>query len=127
MRILTVVLVSVLALAAVSCGGSDSTELTEAELAWCGNVDDPATFNAIWDASTELEVDSVGNFMLDKAGIDTDVVPSELGVDDLTEAELESLTAVGEEFEASEDMWLEYLGTEDGATACAAAYETVKG
>lgn len=127
MRILTVLVVSVLALVLVSCGGSDSTELTDTELAWCGNVDDAATFNAIWDASTELEVDSIGNFMLDKAGIDTDVDPRELGVDDLTEAELEPLTAVGEEFDASEDMWLEYLGTEDGATACAAGYETVNG
>ena len=127
MRILTVLLVTALALALVSCGGSDPTELTEAESTWCADPANDVVFNAIWDAADELDVDSIGNFMLDRADITNDVDPKDLQADDLTESELEALTAVGEEFESSDAMWLEYLETDDGANACAAAYETVNG
>lgn len=127
MRIPTILLVSVLVLVLVSCGGSDSTELSEAESTWCADPANDATFNAIWDAADELDVDSIGNFMLERADITTDVDPKNLQADDLTESELEALTAVGEEFETSDAMWLEYLETDNGAAACAAAYEAANG
>ncbi len=125
MRILTVALITVVALAAVSCSSdSAATQLTDAEQAWCADPSDAAAFDAIWEAADDLGVDTVGHLMLDKAGIATDVHPDDLSVDDLTEEEVTALLAVGEEFENGDDIWLEYLATDDGTKACQAAYET---
>ena len=119
MRILTVALIAVVALAAVSFSSdSAATQLTDAD------PSDAAAFDAIWEAADDLGVDTVGHLMLDKAGIATDVHPDDLSVDDLTEEEVTALLAVGEEFENGDDIWLEYLATDDGTKACQAAYET---
>lgn len=125
MRTLTVVFVAVLALVAVSCS-SDSAEasLTDAEQAWCADPNDDAAFVAIWDAADDLGVDTIGHFMLDKAGIETDVHPDDLDVGDLTEEEVTALLAIGEEFESEDDLWIEYLATDAGTKACQAAYES---
>lgn len=125
MRILTVVLLTVLALVAVSCSSdSADSELTEAELAWCADPGDFTSYDAIWDAANDLDLDTVGHFMLDKAGITTDVDPDDLSAADLTDEETEALLAVGEDFDNSDDIWLEYLATEDGTAACQSAYES---
>lgn len=128
MRTLTVVLVTVLALVAVSCS-SDSSEsqLTEAEQAWCADPGDTASFDAIWDAADDLGVDTVGHFMLDKAGISTDVHPDDLTAGDLNEEEVTALIAIGDEFESGDEIWLEYLATDAGTQACRSAYETANG
>lgn len=62
--------------------------------------------------------------MLDKAGITTDVHPDDLSIGDLTEEEATPLLTVGGEFESGDDIWLEYLTTEDGTKACQAAYQS---
>ncbi len=128
MRILTVALITVLALVSVSCS-SDSAEsdLTEAELAWCADPGDFTSYDAIWDTANDLGIDTVGHFMLDKAGIETDVHPDDLSAEDLTEEEIAALIAVGDDFENGDEIWLEYLGTDDGTKACQTAYESANG
>jgi len=37
------------------------------------------------------------------------------------------LVAVGDEFENGDDIWLEYLTTDDGRKACQSAYESANG
>ncbi len=128
MRILTVVFVAVLTLVAVSCSSdSAESELTEAELAWCADPGDFTSYDAIWDAADELGVDTIGHFMLDKASITTDVDPNDLSAADLTDEEMEALLAVGDDFDNSDDIWLEYLATDDGTKACQSAYESASG
>ena len=128
MRTLTLVLVTVLALVVVSCSGdSAEAELTDAEQAWCADPNDDAAFVAIWDTADDLGVETIGHFMLDKVGIETDVHPDDLDLGDLTEEEVTALMAIGEEFESEDDLWLEYLATDDGTKACQAAYESVNG
>ncbi len=128
MRILTVALITVLALVSVSCS-SDSAEsdLTEAELAWCADPGDFTSYDAIWDTANDLGIDTVGHFMLDKAGIETDVHPDDLSAEDLTEEEIAALIAVGDDFENGDEIWVEYLGTDDGTKACQTAYESANG
>jgi hypothetical protein len=128
MRILSVALITVLALVSVSCS-SDSAEsdLTEAELAWCADPGDFTSYDAIWDVANDLGIDSVGHFMLEKAGITTDVHPDDLSAEDLTEEEIAALIAVGDDFENGDEIWLEYLGTDDGTKACQTAYESANG
>ncbi|MCL1693655.1 MAG: hypothetical protein M3096_08235, partial [Actinomycetia bacterium] len=111
MRILTVALITVLALVSISCS-SDSAEsdLTEAELAWCADPGDFTSYDAIWDTANDLGIGTVGHFMLDKAGIETDVHPDDLSAEDLTEEEIAALIAVGDDFENGDEIWLEYLG-----------------
>jgi hypothetical protein len=128
MRILSVALITVLALVTVSCS-SDSAEsdLTAAELAWCADPGDFTSYDAIWDVANDLGIDTVGHFMLDKAGITTDVHPDDLSAEDLTEEEIAALIAVGDDFENGDEIWLEYLGTDDGTKACQTAYESANG
>ncbi|MEA3511881.1 MAG: hypothetical protein U9R51_10645 [Actinomycetota bacterium] len=128
MRILTVVVLAVLAPVVISCS-SDSvgSELTEVELAWCADPGNFASYDAIWDAADELGVDTIGHFMLDEAGIATDVDPDDLSAADLTEEEMGALLAVGDDFDSSDDIWLEYLATEDGTKACQTAYASSGG
>lgn len=128
MRFRTVLTFTVLAIVAASCGGgSDSQTPTDSQLVWCTQIDNSTVFDAIWDAADELGVDSVGAFLLDKADITTDVDPRELAAEDLTEEELVTLSAVGDEFDSSEALWIEYIESPDGARACLAAYATVNG
>ena len=128
MRTLTVALFTVLALIAVSCSSdSADAELTEAEQAWCADPGDVTSFDAIWDAADDLGVDTVGHFMLDEAGITTDVHPDDLSADDLTEEDLTALIEIGDEFENGDDIWLQYLATDDGTNACRSAYESANG
>lgn len=128
MRILTVALFTVLALVSVSCSNdSADSDLTEAELAWCADPGDFTSYDAIWDTANDLGVDTVGHFMLDEAGIETDVHPDDLSAEDLTEEEITALIEVGDEFESGDEIWLEYLATDDGTKACQAAYESASG
>jgi hypothetical protein len=128
MRILSVALITVLALVSVSCSrASAESDLTEAELAWCADPGDFTSYDAIWDLANDLGVDSVGHFMLNKAGITTDVHPDDLSAEDLTEEEIAALVAVGDDFENGDEIWLEYLGTDDGTKACQTAYESANG
>jgi hypothetical protein len=124
----TVIIISALAMIAASCSStSDAQTLSDAELVWCAQVDDTAVFTAIWDAADELEVQSVGAFLLDMAGVTTDVDPKVLSAADLSEEELEALSAVGEDFDSSDVLWIEYINTPDGSNACFAAYTNVNG
>jgi hypothetical protein len=119
---------SVLAIVAASCStGSDTETASADQLAWCAQVTDSAVFDAIWDAADELGVDSVGAFLLDEAGVTTDVDPRELAAEDLTEEELAALAAVGDDFDNSDVLWLKYVNSPDGSKACIAAYQTVNG
>jgi hypothetical protein len=127
MRFSSLALIGVIALVVVSCGGSAVSNLTNAERVWCVDLTNDATFTAVWDAADAMEIDSIGDYMLELAGISTDVDPRALAVDDLTDEEFAALEAVGEEFDASEVMWVRYLATDDGAKACAAAYSTTFG
>jgi ABC-type glycerol-3-phosphate transport system substrate-binding protein len=128
MRPRLVLFVGALALVAASCGGSSDTQAaSDAELVWCTQLDNSTVFDAIWDAADLLEVDSIGAFLLDQAGIETDVDPRELSAEDLTAEELAALSAVGEEFDATDVLWLEYINSPDGARACIAAYASVNG
>jgi hypothetical protein len=128
MRPRLIIIFSVLAIVAVSCGGSsDSQTPTDAQLAWCTQVENGAIFDAIWNTADELGVDSVGAFLLVEANITTDVDPRELTAEDLTEEELVALSAVGDDFDSSDALWIEYLESSDGARACLAAYTTVNG
>jgi len=128
MRTLTVALFTVLALVAVSCSSdSADSELTEAEQAWCADPGDVISFDAIWDAADDLGVDTIGHFMLNEAGITTDVHPDDLSAGDLSEEELTALIAIGDEFESGDDIWLGYLATDDGTKACQSAYASVNG
>jgi ABC-type glycerol-3-phosphate transport system substrate-binding protein len=128
MRFRLVLIIGALAIVVASCSSSsDAQTLSDAELVWCAQVDDTAIFTAIWDAADELEVKSVGAFLLDKAGITTDVDPKVLSAEDLSEEELEALSAVGENFDSSDLLWIEYINTPDGSKACFAAYTTVNG
>ncbi|MEA3510686.1 MAG: hypothetical protein U9R51_04545 [Actinomycetota bacterium] len=128
MRILTVALITVLALVSVSCSNdSAESDLTEAELAWCADPGDFSSYDAIWDTANDLGVDTVGHFMLDEAGIETDVHPDDLSAEDLTEEEITALIEVGDEFENGDEIWLEYLATDDGTKACQTAYESASG
>ena len=121
-------IVSALAIVAASCSSSsDAQTLSDAELVWCSQVDDTTVFSAIWDAADELEVQSVGAFLLDKAGITTDVDPKVLSAEDLSEEELEALSEVGSNFDSSDLLWIEYINTPDGSKACFAAHTTVNG
>ncbi|MEN8238883.1 MAG: hypothetical protein ABFR53_06725 [Actinomycetota bacterium] len=128
MRLRFILIFSVLAIVAAACSGSSDSQVpSDAELAWCAQVDDSSVFDAIWDAADELDVDSVGAFLLEKANITTDVDPKELVAEDLTEEELVALSAVGDDFDSSDALWIEYINSPDGAKACFAAYETVNG
>ena len=128
MRFRLVLIIGALAIVAASCSStSDAQTLSDAELVWCVQVDDTAIFTAIWDAADELEVQSIGAFLLDKAGITTDVDPKVLSAEDLSEQELEALSAVGENFDSSDLLWIEYINTPDGSNACFAAYANVNG
>jgi ABC-type glycerol-3-phosphate transport system substrate-binding protein len=128
MRFRLVLIIGALAIVAASCSSSSDTQtLSDAELDWCVQVDDTAIFTAIWDAADELEVQSIGAFLLDKAGITTDVDPKVLSAEDLSEEELEALSAVGENFDSSDLLWIEYINTPDGSNACFAAYANVNG
>ena len=128
MRYRLIFVLSVLAIVAASCGGSsDSQASSDAQVVWCAEVDNTATFDAIWDAADQLRVDSVGAFLLDKADITTDVDPRELAPEDLTEEELAALSAIGDDFDSSDALWLEYISSPDGAKACLAAYTNVNG
>lgn len=128
MRILTVAFFTVLALVSVSCSNdSAESDLTEAELAWCADPGDFSSYDAIWDAANDLGVDTVGHFMLDEAGIETDVHPDDLSAEDLSGEEITALIEVGDEFESGDEIWLEYLATDDGTKACQAAYESASG
>ena len=128
MRFRLVLIIGALAIVAASCSStSDTQTLSDAELVWCVQVDDTAIFTAIWDAADELEVQSIGAFLLDKAGITTDVDPKVLSAEDLSEEELEALSAVGENFDSSDLLWIEYINTADGSNACFAAYANVNG
>jgi hypothetical protein len=128
MRFRLVLIIGALAIVAASCSStSDTQTLSDAELVWCVQVDDTAIFTAIWDAADELEVQSIGAFLLDKAGITTDVDPKVLSAEDLSEEELEALSAVGENFDSSDLLWIEYINTPDGSNACFAAYANVNG
>lgn len=128
MRFRLVLIIGALAIVAASCSStSDAQTLSDAELVWCVQVDDTAIFTAIWDAADELEVQSIGAFLLDKAGITTDVDPKVLSAEDLSEEELEALSAVGENFDSSDLLWIEYINTPDGSNACFAAYANVNG
>jgi hypothetical protein len=119
---------SVLAIVAASCSTSSDTEaVSDAELQWCAQVDDSTVFDAIWDAADELGVDSVGTFLLKKADISTDVDPRELTPEDLTDEELAALSTVGDDFDNSDVLWIEYINSSDGSKACLAAYATVNG
>jgi hypothetical protein len=128
MRFRPILIIGALAIVAASCSSSSDTQsLSDAELAWCVQVDNTAIFTAIWDAADELEVKSVGAFLLDKAGITTDVDPKVLSAEDLSDEELEALSAVGENFDSSDLLWIEYINTPDGSNACFAAYANVNG
>lgn len=128
MRSRSILTIGVLAIVAASCGGSsDSQAPADAQLVWCTQVDNGAVFDAIWDSADELGVDSVGAFLLDKADITTDFDPRDLAAGDLTEEELVALSAVGDEFDSSDDLWIEYINSPDGSKACFVAYRTVNG
>ena len=128
MRLRLILLCSALAIVAASCSGSsESQTVSDAELVWCAQVDDGTVFDAIWDAADDLGVDSVGVFLLDKADITTDVDPRELVAEDLTEEELAALSAIGDEFDASDVLWIDYINSPDGSKACFAAYTNVNG
>jgi hypothetical protein len=128
MRFRIILILSVLAIVAASCGGSsDSQTPSDVQLVWCAQVGNSATFDAIWDAADELGVNSVGAFLLDKADITTDVDPRELAAEDLTEEELAALSAIGDDFDSSDALWIEYIESPDGAKACLAAYTNVNG
>jgi ABC-type glycerol-3-phosphate transport system substrate-binding protein len=128
MKTRLILIVSALALVAAACSTSSDTQaVSDAELTWCAQVDNTAVFDAIWDAADELEVDSVGAFLLEKADITTDVDPRELTAEDLTEEELAALSTVGDDFDTSDVLWIEYINSPDGSKACLAAYATVNG
>jgi len=128
MRYRLILIFSVLAIVAAACGGKSDTQTpSDAQVTWCAEVDNTATFDAIWDAADELGVDSIGAFLLDEADITTDVDPRELAPEDLTEEELAALSTVGDDFDSSDALWLEYISSPDGAKACIAAYQTVNG
>lgn len=128
MRLRLILIFSVLAIVAAACSSSSDTEtLSDAELVWCSQVDDSTVFDSIWDAADELGVNSVGAFLLDRAGISTDVDPRELTPEDLTAEELAALSTVGDDFDNSDVLWIEYINTPDGSKACFAAYATVNG
>jgi ABC-type proline/glycine betaine transport system substrate-binding protein len=128
MRLLAVTLVAMLTLVVVSCSSgetaSDGTALTGDELGWCGDPNDFDAYDAIWEAADESGVASMGDFMLEKAGIETDIDPKDLAAltASLSREQIDALVAVGDEFDESDDLWLEYLATEDGTAACRAAY-----
>ena len=122
MRILTV------ALAAVLCrSDSAAIQLADAAQAGCTDPGDFTSYDTIWAAADGLGVDTVGPFMLDKAGITTDVHSDDLTADDLTEEEVAALIVVGDEIENGDEIRLEYLVTEDGMKACQSAYESANG
>ncbi len=128
MRTIIVTLVLALAVIAASCSSGatsdDTPALTEAELAWCGDPGDFDAYDAIWEEADQLGVDSMGKFMLDKAGIETDIDPKDLAAlsESLSRDEIDALVEIGNEFDESDDLWLEYLGTPAGTAACRAAY-----
>ena len=128
MRFRLVLIFSVLAIIAAACSGnSDADTLGDAELVWCSQVDNSAVFDAVWDAAEELGVDSIGAFLLDEAGITTDVDPRDLVAEDLTADELAALSGVGDDFDSSDVLWIEYINSPDGSKACFAAYTNVNG
>jgi len=128
MKTRLILVVSALAPVAAACSSnSDTQTISDADLVWCTQVDNTAVFDAIWDAADELQVDSVGAFLLEKAGITTDVDPRDLTAEDLTEEELAALSTVGDDFDNSDVLWIEYINSPDGAKACLAAYTTVNG
>lgn len=96
-------------------------------MVWCSQVGNTSVFDAIQDAADELGVDSIGAFLLDKANVVTDVEIEDLVAEDLTEKELAALSEVGEEFDSSDLLWIEYIKSPDGAKACFAAYTNVNG
>jgi hypothetical protein len=49
---------------------------------------------------------------------------SSASAEDLTEEEIAALISVGDDFENGDQIWLEYLGTDDGTKACQTAYES---
>jgi len=121
-------LFGVLAIIAAACSSNSGSQIvSDAELVWCSQVDVTTVFDAIWDAADELEVDSIGAFLLDKADITTDVDPRELSAEDLSDEELAALAAVGVEFDSSEVLWIEYINSPDGSNACFSAYAPVNG
>jgi len=129
MRILSVTLVVMLALVMASCSrggaGRDAITLTGDELAWCGDPNDFDAYDTIWETADEIGVISMGDFMLTKAGIETDIDPKDLAAltASLSREQLDALVEVGKQFDESDDLWLEYLATGDGAAACRTAYE----
>jgi hypothetical protein len=128
MRSRLILIVIVLSIVAAACGGkSDSETPTDVQLVWCAQVGNGAIFDAIWDAADEIGVNSIGAFLLDEAGITTDVDPRELATEDLTEEELTALSAVGDDFDSSDALWIAYIDSPDGAKACLAAYRNVNG
>jgi len=130
MRNLIVAFLVVLGLLAASCSSNArlvDTGLTDAEQTWCANPDDHASYDAIWESAEALDVNTVGHFMLRKAGITKDLDPNTLQASDLTDAEMEALVAVDDEFDSSDDIWLAYLATNDGTQACRDAYANVNG
>jgi len=127
MRSIIVVLVLVLLLGASGCSSGssgDSGSLSDAEIAWCGDPNDFAAYDAIWEAADEIGVDSMGDFMLAEAGIVTDIDPKDLAAlsDSLSREQVDALAEVGKRFDESDELWIEYLGTPDGIAACRAAY-----
>ena len=128
MRTCLILALGLLAVIAASCAGTSRSETaSDVELVWCSEIDNTTVFNAIWDAADDLQVDSVGAFLLGKAGIATDVDPRELTPEDLTEDEFVALSVVGDQFDNSDVLWIEYIHSRDGSKACFAAYTTVNG
>jgi hypothetical protein len=128
MRSIIVALVFVLLLGASACSSGSAGEadsLSDAEIAWCGDPNDFAAYDAIWEAADAIGVDSMGDFMLAEAGIETDIDPKDLAAlsDSLSREQINALADVGKRFDESDDLWLEYLATPDGIAACSAAYE----
>ena len=128
MQSIIVALVFVLLLGASACSSGSSGEadsLSDAEIAWCGDPNDFAAYDAIWDTADKIGVDSMGDFMLAEAGIETDIDPKDLAAlsDSLSREQIDALADVGKRFDESDDLWLEYLATPDGIAACRAAYE----
>jgi hypothetical protein len=128
MGIRIILIVSVLGIVAASCSANLSSEPKYAdELGWCAQVDNSEVVDAIFDAAHTLDVDFIGGYLLDKAGITTDVDPTELSAEDLTEEELAALVAVGDSYEDPDALWIEYINSPDGAKACFLAYAEVNG
>jgi len=128
MRLTVITIALAVAVVATACSSAETQStvpsLTEAELAWCGDPDNFDAYNAIWEEADRLGVDSMGNFMLDKAGVETDIDPKDLEAlsASLSREEIDALVEIGNQFDESDDLWLEYLDTPAGTQACRAAY-----